>query len=58
LTCYKPEGAELLYVLATRWLDKHACGDGRGNVWGCCGYAEGGRWEAGAHGWLMESIVV
>jgi len=37
LSCCKLEGAELLSVPTAGWLDKHACGDGRGNVWGYCG---------------------
>ena len=36
LSCCKREGAKLLFVSTTRWLDKHACGDERGNVWGYC----------------------
>ena len=32
LSCCKQEGAKLLVVSTTRWLDKHACGDERGNV--------------------------
>jgi len=37
LSCCKLEGVELLSVPTTGWLDKNACGDGRGNVWGCYG---------------------
>jgi len=42
LSCWKPKETALQHVLVVEWLDKHACGDGEGKGWGCCGGAYSG----------------
>jgi hypothetical protein len=37
VSCWKPKETNLLFIPAAEWLDKHACSDGEGKRWGCCG---------------------